>query len=123
LQPFLECKSFKPPSSQRARAKSAAEVASILDKDGGVLYVVCFLFSGNHLAEHLQVGLYGAYSFVISHQQQQNSVGSCPGEGTAGAFGLKMVALSEFFCASWKLQQGAGGNKNHFFFRDVTVIT
>lgn len=26
------------------------------------------------------------------------SLGSCPDEGTAGAFELEMVVLSEFFC-------------------------
>lgn len=36
--------------------KSGAEVASVLEKDGGVLHSVCFLFSGNHLAEHLEGG-------------------------------------------------------------------
>lgn len=55
-KPFQECQPFKQAASHRTSVKSGAEVASVLEKDGGVQHTVCFLFSGNHLAEHLEGG-------------------------------------------------------------------
>lgn len=46
---------------------------------------------------------------------------SCPGEGRAEAFELKMLVLSEFLCALWKWW-GAGRSKKHFFFCDFTIV-
>lgn len=78
-----------------------------------------------YLAEHSKggSGMVFALSLSVIGQAVAKPVPgeSCPGEGRAEAFALKMHVLSEFLCASWR-PWGAGRSKKHFFLCDFTMV-
>lgn len=78
-----------------------------------------------YLAEHSKggSGMVFALSLSVTGQAVAKPVPgeSCPGEGRAEAFALKMHVLSEFLCALWR-PWGAGRSKKHFFLCDFTMV-